>query len=267
MNLYGVFGNPIEHSLSPEIHTMFAKQTGCEMSYEKVLAPVDDFAGTAKKFIKQGALGFSVTVPFKLDAYNLATELTTKAKSAGAVNTVKIADSKIIGENTDGTGLVNDFTNNLNVNFEGKIVLILGAGGATQGILQPILEGKPRRLMIANRTRSKAIKLKHDFAKYGKTCGFGLDKIKQDPVDIIINATSASLDGNMPDIAPGVANGAVCYDLMYGKQTPFMDWAKHNNAKMIVDGLGMLVEQAAVAFKFWTGSQPDTEKVLSSLRG
>ncbi len=267
MDKYAVFGNPIEHSLSPIIHTQFAEQTGCEISYEKILAPIDGFEKSANEFIQSGAKGFNVTVPFKLDAYNLATEHTVNAKTAGAVNTIKINGSNIVGHNTDGIGLVNDLINNLSINLENKIILILGAGGATQGILMPLLDQKPRRVMIANRTASKAEKLKHDFAQYGKTCGFGLEKIKHNPVDVIINATSASLDGQMPDIAGGCANGAICYDLMYGKKTPFMQWAEDNNAKMIVDGLGMLVEQAASAFEFWTGKTPNSKEVISKLRG
>jgi shikimate dehydrogenase len=266
MDRYGVFGNPIEHSLSPIIHTQFAKQTGLNIQYDKILAPIDDFAHSAKSFIDQGAKGFNITVPFKIDAFNLATELSLNAQTAGAVNTIKVNGNELIGENTDGTGLVNDLTKNLNINLNNKTVLILGAGGATRGILLPLLKQQPERLMIANRTASKARQLALDFSSYGKTCGFGLDKIKDTPVDIIINATSASLDGQMPTISNGVANGAICYDLMYGMQTPFMDWAKVNNAKMIVDGLGMLVEQAATAFEFWTGKQPNTQEVIKNLR-
>jgi len=266
MDRYGVFGNPIEHSLSPIIHAQFAKQTGLSIQYDKILAPIDDFSHSAKSFIDQGAKGFNITVPFKIEAFNLATELSLNAQTAGAVNTIKVNGNKLIGENTDGTGLVNDLTKNLNIDLNNKTVLILGAGGATRGILLPLLKQQPKRLMIANRTASKAIQLAKDFSNYGKTCGFGLDKIKDTPADVIINATSASLDGQMPTIANGVANGAICYDLMYGAQTPFMDWAKANNAKMIVDGLGMLVEQAAAAFKFWTGKQPNTQEVIKNLR-
>ncbi|QKQ23922.1 shikimate dehydrogenase [Candidatus Ruthia endofausta] len=263
---FAVFGNPIKHSLSPNIHTQFAQQTRLEISYDKILAPVDDFSSSAQAFINQGANGFNITVPFKLDAFKFASELTLNAQTAGAVNTIKIKQDKIIGENTDGIGLINDLTRNLGIELKDKIVLILGAGGATQGILLPLLEQRPNRIMIANRTPSKAIKLAKDFAKFGKTCGFGLDKIKHDSVDIIINATSASLDGKIPDIASGIANNAICYDLMYGKQTPFMDWATTNHGSIISDGLGMLVEQAAAAFEFWTGATPNTKQVLSNLR-
>ncbi|SMN12125.1 Shikimate 5-dehydrogenase I alpha [uncultured Candidatus Thioglobus sp.] len=262
-----VFGNPIEHSLSPRIHAQFAKETGVEVEYDKILAPIDGFSERARDFIASGANGFNITVPFKIDAFNLATEHSLNAKTAGAVNTIKVDGDVLIGENTDGTGLLNDLTKNLNIDLRDKTLLILGAGGATRGILLPLLQQQPARLMIANRTASKAIQLAKDFQSYGKTCGFGLEKIKDTPVDVIINATSASLDGKMPDIPAGVANGAVCYDLMYGKITPFMTWAKENNASVVVDGLGMLVEQAAAAFKFWTGKQPDTQSLIKDLRG
>lgn len=266
MYKFAVFGNPIKHSLSPNIHTQFAQQTGLEISYDKILAPVDDFSSSAQAFINQGANGFNITAPFKLAAFKFANELTLNAQTAGAVNTIKIEEDKIIAENTDGIGLINDLTHNLSIELKDKAILILGAGGATRGILLPLLEQRPNRVMIANRTPSKAIKLAKDFAKFGKTCGFSLDKIKHDPVDIIINATSASLDGKMPNIASGVANNAICYDLMYGKQTPFINWATTNHGSMISDGLGMLVEQAAAAFEFWTSTKPNTKQVLSSLR-
>jgi shikimate dehydrogenase len=261
-----VFGNPIEHSLSPSIHTLFAQQTGVQIEYDKILAPVDAFVATAQNFINQGGKGFNITVPFKIDAFNLATKHSINAQTAGAVNTIKVDGDTLIGENTDGIGLLHDLTKNLDIDLQNKIVLILGAGGATRGILLPLLQQQPARVMIANRTASKAIQLAKDFEPYGKTCGFGLEKIKNDPVDIIINATSASLDQQMPSIVAGVANNAICYDLMYGKQTPFMDWAQNNNASMVVDGLGMLVEQAASAFEFWTGKQPDTQAVIRSLK-
>jgi shikimate dehydrogenase len=261
-----VFGNPIEHSLSPNIHAQFAQQTNISVDYQKILAPINCFEQTAKQFIDSGANGFNITVPFKLDGFNLATKLTKNAKTAGAVNTIKIENSQIIGENTDGIGLVNDLINNLGIKLKDKVILILGAGGATQGILLPLLEQNPNRVMIANRTAKKAKKLQQDFSQYGQTCGFGLDKIKDKPVDIIINATSASLDGKMPAISAKCANGAICYDLMYGKQTPFMDWANANNASIVVDGLGMLVEQAASSFEFWTGVTPDTQAVIAQLK-
>ena len=267
MDYYAVFGNPIEHSLSPAIHSQFAEQTGLNINYAKILAPINGFTQSAKSFINQGGKGFNITLPFKIDAFNLATKLTLNAQTAGAVNTIKVNANSLIGENTDGIGLVNDLTKNLNIDLANKTILILGAGGATRGILLPLLAQQPECLMIANRTASKAVQLAKKFSKYGKTCGFGLKKIKNQPVDIIINATSASLDGQMPDLASGVANGAICYDLMYGKQTPFMHWAKANNAQMVVDGLGMLVEQAAASFEFWNSKTPNTQMVIQNLRG
>ena len=266
MDNYAVFGNPIEHSLSPTIHTQFAQQTGCDIRYTKILAAKDEFTDCALDFISSGGKGFNITVPFKVEAFKIANHLTLNAKTAGAVNTIKIQDGELYGENTDGKGLVNDLCNNLGLSLEGKDILILGAGGATQGILLPLLEQKPVRILVANRTKAKSEKLAMDFATHGKVCGFGMDQIKAKPVDIVINATSASLSGEMPAILPGVAKGAFCYDLMYGQKTPFMNWAKQSGASGVSDGLGMLVEQAAEAYYFWRGVMPKTDEVLASLR-
>ena len=266
MDSYAVFGNPIEHSLSPTIHTQFAMQTECEINYIKILADKSNFDKRVLDFISSGGKGFNITVPFKIQAFELANNLTLNAKIAGAVNTVKIQGGKLYGENTDGQGLVNDLCNNLGLSLEGKDILILGAGGATRGILLPLLKQNPLRILIANRTKSKAEQLAINFAKHGKVCGFGMDQIKAKPVDIIINATSASLSGEVPEVLPGVAKGAFCYDLMYGQKTSFMQWAEKNGASGISDGLGMLVEQAAEAYYFWRGVMPKTKEVLSSLR-
>ena len=266
MNKYAVIGNPIHHSLSPTIHTQFSKQIGLSMSYEKILAPIDGFTAAANNFVSSGALGFNITVPFKVEAYDLVDDYTLNAKTAGAVNTIKVENGTLYGENTDGIGLVNDFCNNLQQKIKGKDILILGAGGATQGILLPLLECQPERILVANRTKTKSLKLANNFSEYGKVCGFGLDQIKAKPVDIIINATSASLDGKMPEIPSGVATGALCYDLMYGRQTPFMEWSRENFALEVSDGLGMLVEQAASAFAFWHDITPETKEVIKSLR-
>jgi len=266
MNKYAVIGNPVDHSLSPTIQAQFAKQIGLSMSYEKILAPLDGFTITAKNFVNSGALGFNITVPFKVEAYDLVDECTLNSKIAGAVNTIKVENGALYGENTDGIGLVNDLCNNLQQSIKGKDILILGAGGATQGILLPLLECQPERILVANRTKAKSLKLASNYSEYGKVCGFGLDQIKAKPVDIIINATSASLDGKTPEIPSGVAAGALCYDLMYGRQTPFMQWARENSALEVTDGLGMLVEQAASAFAFWHGITPETKEVIKSLR-
>jgi len=266
MNKYAVIGNPINHSLSPTIHAQFAEQTGISMSYEKILAPLDEFNIAANNFVSSGALGFNVTVPFKVEAYDLVDKFSMSAKIAGAVNTIKVENGTLYGENTDGIGLVNDLCNNLKQSINDKDILILGAGGATQGILLSLLEYQPKRILIANRTKAKSLKLANKYREYGKVCGFGIDQIKTKPVDIIINATSTSLYNKMPDIPPGVAVGALCYDLMYGQQTPFMKWARENSALKVVDGLGMLVEQAASAFTFWHGITPDSKKVIKYLR-
>ena len=266
MNKYAVIGNPIHHSLSPIIHAQFAKQAGLSISYEKILAPLDGFSITANNFVSSGALGFNITIPFKVEAYDLVDEQTLNAKTAGAVNTIKVENGTLYGENTDGIGLVNDLCNNIQQKIKGKDILILGAGGATQGILLPLLECQPERILVANRTKAKSLKLASNYSEHGKVCGFGLDQIKAKPVDIIINATSTSLDGKMLEIPPGVATGALCYDLMYGRQTPFMQWARENAALEVTDGLGMLVEQAASAFTFWHGVTPETKQVIKSLR-
>ncbi len=266
MNKYAVIGNPIHHSLSPTIHAQFAKQIGLSISYEKILAPLDGFTVTAKNFISAGALGFNITVPFKVEAYDLVDECTSNANIASSVNTIKVENGALYGENTDGIGLVNDLCNNLQQSIKGKDILILGAGGATQGIILPLLECQPERILVANRTKSKSLKLASNYSEYGNVCGFGLDQIKSKPVDMIINATSASLIGKTPEIPPGVASGALCYDLMYGRQTPFMQWASENSALEVTDGLGMLVEQAASAFSFWHGITPETKEVIKSLR-
>ena len=267
MNYYAVMGNPISHSISPIIHNKFAKQANINIKYEKIFVDIKSFKEAVDLFVSKNGKGFNITIPFKIDAFNLATKLTKNAKIACAVNTIKIDNDNLIGENTDGIGLVNDLTKNFGINLANKTLLILGAGGATRGILLPILEQKTNLVMIANRDKSKAIKLAKEFSDYGQTCGFGLEQIKNEPVDIIINATSASLQNKMPEIKnQAVANGAICYDLMYGAKTPFMLWAEKNNASKTIDGLGMLVEQAASSFEFWTGERPNTKIVIEELR-
>ena len=266
MKKYAVIGNPVSHSISPKIHAQFSEEFGLSISYEKILSPLEKFTNTVKDFSESGGLGFNVTLPFKIHAYNLSKNLTPNAVAAGAVNTVKIEGESMIGENTDGNGLVNDLLNNLKQPLEGKEILIIGAGGAAQGILKPILDCQPDKILLANRTKDKSLRLASLFSKYGKVCGFGLDQIKAKPVDIVINATSASIDGNMPHINPGVIENALCYDLMYGLETPFMKWAKENSARKVTDGVGMLVEQAALSFAFWLGKNPQTKPVIELIR-
>ena len=208
MKKYAVIGNPVHHSISPMIHAQFSQEFGLEISYEKILSPIDGFHETVKKFIDSDGQGFNITLPFKIQAHTLSKNLTPNARAAGAVNAIKVENNSLIGENTDGNGLVNDFSNNLKQSLKGKEILIIGAGGATQGILKPILDCDPEKILLANRTKEKSLKLASKFLQYGKVCGFGLDQIKAKPVDIVINATSASIDGNIPNIPKGVIEGS-----------------------------------------------------------
>lgn len=265
-DLYAVFGNPIAHSKSPEIHQAFAVRSGQNLNYEKRLAEVDGFAEAMREFIASGGRGANVTVPFKHDAYELADELSDLAKRAGAVNTLEVlADGRLKGHNTDGLGLLRDLTVNIGVELEGKRVLLLGAGGAARGVVQPLLAEKPAKLIISNRTKAKGLALAKDFADLGFTCATGFDELKDKPFDLVINATSASLAGEVPPINPGViAAHTVCYDMMYSQEpTAFLSWCSEQGATRLHDGLGMLIEQAAEAFLIWRGVRPDTEILLA----
>ncbi|MBZ2207743.1 shikimate dehydrogenase [Massilia soli] len=262
---YCVIGNPIAHSKSPDIHAAYAAQTGQSLVYERCLAPLDGFADRVHALVAQGYKGANVTVPFKLDAAAIATRLTERARAAGAVNTLSFADGAIVGDNTDGAGLVNDLTRNAGVPVAGKRVLLLGAGGAARGVILPLLEQGPLELVIANRTRATADAL---VAQFGspllRACGFG---DITEPFDIVINATSASLAGDLPPIpAETFCQETLALDMMYGKQpTVFMQFAGSHGAR-VRDGLGMLVEQAAEAFTVWRGVRPETPAVLEQLR-
>lgn len=269
MDRYCVFGNPIAHSKSPDIHAAFAAQTGQQLSYERRLAPLDGFAAAVQDFIAEGGKGANVTVPFKLEAVKVAQALTIRARAAGAVNTLHFTDEGIIGDNTDGAGLVADIVHNAAVPITGKRVLLLGAGGAARGVVLPILEYRPAQLVIANRTVATAEALVEQFAALGgegvvSACGYS--EI-QGSYDIIINATSASLSAELPPVPASVfAPGALALDMMYGAQpTVFLQFAAQHGAQLR-DGLGMLVEQAAEAFSLWRGVQPQTAAVLQALR-
>ena len=268
MDQYVVFGNPIGHSKSPLIHRLFADQTGQQLEYSTLLTPLDDFSMCAQGFFKQG-LGANVTVPFKEEAYRLVDSLTPRAQRAGAVNTLsKLADGTLQGDNTDGAGLVRDLTVNAGVQLAGKRILLLGAGGAVRGVLEPLLAHNPASLVIANRTVEKAEQLAREFADLGPVAASGFSWL-QEPVDLIINATSASLAGELPPISASLIEPGktVCYDMMYGKEpTPFCRWASEHKAAKVLDGLGMLAEQAAEAFFIWRGVRPDTAPVLDELR-
>lgn len=265
---YGVFGNPIGHSKSPFIHRLFAAQTGQQLSYEPLLAPLDDFSGFARAFFVEGR-GANVTVPFKEQAYHLADSLSQRAQRAGAVNTLmKLADGSLLGDNTDGAGLVRDLTVNAGLTLAGKRILLLGAGGAVRGVLEPLLAERPAALVIANRTVAKAEQLAREFADLGPVLASGFDWLDES-VDLIINGTSASLAGELPPIAPSLIQPGhtLCYDMMYGKElTAFNRWAVQHGAARTLDGLGMLVEQAAEAFYLWRGVRPDSKPVLAQLR-
>lgn len=269
MDRYCVFGNPIGHSKSPAIHAAFAAQTGQVLTYEARLAPLDGFAAAVQAFIAEGGKGANVTVPFKLEAHKLAQALTVRAQAAGAVNTLHFTEQGTIGDNTDGAGLVADIVNNAGVAITGKRVLLLGAGGAARGVVLPILEHRPARLVIANRTVATAEELARQFAALGGAdvvsgCGFGQ---VAGPFDIVINATSASLQGDLPPLPDGVfAPGTLALDMMYGAQpTVFMQYAREHGA-LVRDGLGMLVEQAAEAFAVWRGVHPATGQLLHQMR-
>lgn len=262
---YAVIGNPIEHSKSPDIHLLFADQTGEHLNYKKMLAEEDKFSQVVTEFFTNGGKGLNVTVPFKNDACEFVDELTEYAKNAGAVNTIyKNESGKFIGANTDGIGLLRDLKKSLRVQIINKKILIVGAGGATQGIVEPLLHEQPSELLIANRTASKAEAIAEQFKEFGpnvsniKACA--LNEIPKQPYDLVLHATSAGLQGNNVELPVEIiGSNTCCYDLLYSDQdTPFMQWAKSYHAEKVVDGFGMLLEQAAEAFYIWRGIRPDT---------
>ena len=265
---YAVFGNPIAHSRSPAIHAAFAAATGQDLGYAAILAPVDGFAAAVAAFVADGGQGANVTVPFKEDAYRLATRLSERAARAGAVNTLAFAGAEIFGDNTDGAGLVADIAGNLGFAVGGRRVLLLGAGGASRGVIAPLLAEKPASLCIANRTADKAAALAAAFVDLAPVSGGSFGDLAGKSFDLVINATSASLSGEALPLPAGLfAPGALAYDMMYGKgETPFLRQAREQGAERLADGLGMLVEQAAEAFFVWRGLRPATAAVLAGLR-
>lgn len=259
---YAVFGNPIAHSKSPRIHAEFARQTGQSLTYEAIEAPLDGFADAVAAFHAAGGRGCNVTVPFKEQANALATTRTQRAEAAGAVNTLRFDDGGMLGDNTDGAGLVADLIGNLQLDLTGLRILLLGAGGAARGVVLPLAERKPAQLFIANRTADKA----RDLAVRFGCAGGGFDELAGHRFDLVINATAASLAGDLPPLPTDVfAPGAMAYDMMYGRETPFIVFARERGART-ADGLGMLVEQAAEAFYVWRGVRPDTAPVIKLLR-
>ena len=265
---YAVFGNPIGHSKSPIIHSAFARQTGQDMSYKSILAPLDGFDDAVEAFIAAGGRGANVTVPFKQEAFQLVTRLTPRAELAGAANTMIFQGDEIVGDNTDGVGLLRDITINLGYPVAGKRVLLLGAGGASRGVVGPLLEAGIASLTIANRTVPRAKLVAERFAPLGPVTGCGYDELAGQSFDIVINATSASLSGSMPALPVGIfAPGSLAYKMMYGMgDTPFRIFAREQGAAIISEGLGMLVEQAAESFFVWRGVRPEVRPVMELLQ-
>ncbi len=262
---YAVVGNPVAHSKSPQIHAEFARRTGQDMAYERLPAPLDAFIETVEAFRRAGGKGLNVTVPFKEEAFRYASHKTARAEAAGAVNTLKFDGGQILGDNTDGAGLVRDLTDNLKQALAGKRILLMGAGGAARGVIGPLLAEHPAALVLANRTVGKAQQLAELFG--GKIDAVSYEALAGQNFDIVINATAASLKGELPPLPDNLFNpGALAYDMMYGTKTPFMVWASQHGAAQICDGLGMLVEQAAESFFLWRGVRPETVPVIQMLR-
>ncbi|QOY93963.1 shikimate dehydrogenase [Massilia sp. UMI-21] len=264
---YCVIGNPIAHSKSPEIHPVFARLSGQDLVYERCLAPLDGFADTVRRLVNEGYRGANVTLPFKIEAAQVCTRLEQRARAAGAVNTLSFEHGEIVGDNTDGPGLVADITRNAGVAIAGKRVLLLGAGGAARGALLPLIGQGPREIVIANRTVATAQGLAQDFIRYGVPIAASGFAEVPGSFDIVINATSGSLAGAVPPVPAAVFGpGCLALDMMYGSEpTVFMDVAAGHGA-VVRDGLGMLVEQAAEAFAIWRGVRPDTTEVFKKMR-
>ena len=265
---YAVFGHPIGHSQSPRIHCLFAEQTGQTLTYTAEDVTPEIFEPSVKAFFQTGGRGLNCTVPLKELAFRLADTLSDRALRSKAVNTLALRDDGMIfGENTDGIGLVRDLTHNLGLDLTGQRILILGAGGATRGILEPLLQRQPSRLTIANRTPEKAAQLATEFGDIGPITGGGFATLAGGDFDLILNATAASLSGDLPDLPPDIlAQDGACYDLAYGREpTAFVRWGLEQGARLSVDGIGMLVEQAAEAFHLWRGVWPDTAPVIAEL--
>ncbi len=270
LDRYAVMGNPISHSKSPQIHSLFAQQTGQLLSYDALLVESDGFAAAVDAFQSAGGKGLNVTVPFKQDAWALVTNRSERAELAGAANTIVFRDDgSRYADTTDGVGMVRDIMTNNAIELRGKCILVLGAGGAVRGVLQPLLEQRPQFVIVANRTESKAVALAKQFNIFGDVFGCGLDALPGQQFDLIINGTAASLEGEVPALPDDlVYEGGSCYDMMYScHATVFQTWARDHGAVKALDGLGMLVEQAAESFYLWRGVRPDTRDVIATLRG
>jgi shikimate dehydrogenase len=266
---YAVMGNPIGHSKSPLIHSLFAEQTGQKLEYSAILVELKQFNEAVREFQEHGGKGLNVTVPFKRDAWRLVDERSECAELAGAVNTIVIReDGTLYGDNTDGVGMVRDIRENLGITIQGKKVLLLGAGGAVRGVLGPLMQENPAEVVIANRSPERAQELADDFEDFGKVEGSSFDDLDGSRYDIVINGTSSSLKGEVPPLPEGIlAKGAFCYDMMYaGEPTAFLVWADDEGCERLSDGLGMLVEQAAESFNIWRGVRPKSAPVIEAVR-
>ncbi len=266
---YGVFGNPIAQSKSPQIHQQFAAQTQQDISYDKYCVEPGEFIHAANRFFEEGGKGLNITAPFKYDAFSYAHKLSERATLAQAVNTLALQeDGTLWGDTTDGTGLVSDIKDRLGWEIKGKDVLILGAGGAVRGVLYPLLKEAPSQLSIANRTVSKAECLVETFSAVGNIRARAFEDEPGRVYDIVVNGTSASLSGALPPLnKDAIGNKTVVYDMVYGKQpTPFMSWAKEAGAEAVSDGLGMLVGQAAESFQIWRKVAVDMVPVIKLLQ-
>jgi shikimate dehydrogenase len=267
---YAVIGNPVTHSKSPRIHAEFARQTGQDISYTAIPAADDAFESTVELFRAEGGLGMNVTLPFKHRAFALAGKRSPRAEHARAANTLAFAGGAIFADNTDGYGLVRDLTVNLGCTLRGRRILVLGAGGAAYGVCGPLLDETPAALVVANRTTAKAQALCEHLRSVTRT-GEAVSAISYEGLagrqfDVVVNATSAGLADEMPPLPPGIfAPGAMAYDMLYGRSTPFLQFAKAQRTAT-ADGLGMLVEQAAESFLLWRGIRPHTSAVMAMLR-
>jgi shikimate dehydrogenase len=266
---YAVCGFPIKHSKSPHIHRLFAEQCGQDMAYTAIELHPELFSATVEDFFAHGGKGLNCTVPLKELAWRFATHNTPRAAQCKAVNTLALQpDGSVLGDNTDGAGLIADLTANNGIALGGSRILVIGAGGATRGIIGPLLERSPQTLTIANRTVAKALQLQEEFSGYGAILGCSFGDLAGKQFDLILNATSASLSGDLPPLPKNLlaANGC-CYDLAYNNEpTPFVRWGWQQQAATSLDGLGMLVEQAAEAFYLWRGMRPNTRPVIDLLK-
>ncbi|HEX7234913.1 MAG TPA: shikimate dehydrogenase [Nitrosospira sp.] len=264
---YAVIGNPVAHSKSPWLHAEFSRQTGQDVRYDALLAPIDGFDIAVAHFRQRGGKGMNVTVPFKREAYAISHRLSERSRIARAVNTLTFVDDEILGDNTDGAGLIQDILGNLKFSITAKRVLLMGAGGAARGVLGPLLEQAPCMLAIANRTRGKADELRQQFSNSGNIASGDYADLRGERFDLIINATSASLHGQLPILPAGIfASGAMAYDMVYGdRRSIFLQFAQQEGASRLADGIGMLVEQAAESFFLWRGIRPVTKPVIEML--